>query len=78
MTSVFRTVKTGQFLAWSKMDFTGKNHLIRSGVPARYVGELASAMNMPKEVLMKSLGLSGTTVNRKMQSAWLLSPGESE
>jgi len=72
------TVQTRQFVAWYKMDFAEKIHLIRSGVPARRVGELSSAMGMPKEALMDSLGLSRATINRKVQREQALSPEESE
>ena len=42
------------------------------------VGELSSAMDMPKEALMDSLGLSRATINRKVQREQALSPEESE
>lgn len=70
--------KTGQFIAWYKMDFAEKIDAIRSGVPAQRVGELSSVMHMPKEALMDSLGLSRATINRKVQREQALSPGESE
>lgn len=76
--SLGRNAKTGQFIAWYKMDFAEKIHVIRSGVPAQRVGELSSVMDMPKEALMDSLGLSRATVNRKVQREQALSPGESE
>jgi putative toxin-antitoxin system antitoxin component (TIGR02293 family) len=60
------------------MDFTDKIRVIRSGVPAQRVGELSSAMAMPKEALMDSLGLSRATINRKVQREQVLSPEESE
>ncbi|SEO29702.1 hypothetical protein SAMN05428959_106150 [Duganella sp. CF517] len=60
------------------MDFTDRIRVIRSGVPARRVGELSSAMDMPKEALMDSLGLSRATINRKVQRQQALSPEESE
>lgn len=71
-------VKIGQSLAWYKMDFADKIHVIRSGVPANRVGELSSAMNMPKEALMEALGLPRATINRKVQRDQTLSPQESE
>jgi len=73
-----RNADTGQFTDWYKMDFADKIHVIRSGVPAQRVGELSSVMDMPKEALMESLGLSRATVNRKVQRAQTLSPQESE
>uniref|UniRef100_UPI00313AE125 antitoxin Xre-like helix-turn-helix domain-containing protein n=1 Tax=Herbaspirillum sp. C7C2 TaxID=2736666 RepID=UPI00313AE125 len=60
------------------MDFPDKIRLIRSGVPAQHVGELALIMDMPKQVLIKSLGLSRSNINRRTQYARTLSPGESE
>lgn len=66
------------FIAWYTMDFSDKILAIRSGVPAQRVGELSSAMDIPKEALMDSLGLSRATINRKVQLDQALSPGESE
>lgn len=51
---------------------------IREGVPARRIGELSGAMNVPKERLVDSLGLSRATVNRKAQRGEALSREESE
>ena len=76
--SLTRHAKTGQFIIWYKMDFADKIHVIRSGVPAQRVGELSSVMDMPKEALMDSLGLSRATINRKVQREQALSPEESE
>eukprot|EP01037_Dinobryon_pediforme_P032924 gene32924-38134_t len=76
--SVSRNAKTGLFISWYKMDFAEKIHVIRSGVPAQRVGELSSVMDMPKEALMDSLGLSRATINRKVQREQSLSPEESE
>lgn len=73
-----RDTKTGVFISWYKMDFTDKIRVIRSGVPAQRVGELSLAMDMPKEALMDSLGLSRATINRKVQREQALSPEESE
>lgn len=73
-----RGTKTAEFVSWYKMDFTDKIRVIRSGVPAQRVGELSSAMAMPKEALMDSLGLSRATINRKVQREQVLSPEESE
>lgn len=78
MLSLTRTEKSAQFLAWYRMDFSDRIHVIRSGVPARSVGELCSIMEMPEEVLMESLGLSRATINRKVQREETLSPQESE
>ena len=75
---VKQTAKTGQFIAWYTMDFAEKIHLIRTGVPARRVGELSTLMGMPKEALMDALGLSRATINRKVQRELALSPEESE
>ncbi len=76
--SLKRSAKTGQFMDWYKMGFADKIDVIRSGVPAQRVGELSSVMDMPKEALMDSLGLSRATINRKVQRAQSLSPEESE
>ncbi|CDG82192.1 putative uncharacterized protein [Janthinobacterium agaricidamnosum NBRC 102515 = DSM 9628] len=70
--------KIGQFATWHNMDITEKIGAIRSGVPAQLVGELSWFMNMPKEALMDSLGLSRATINRKVLRAQPLSREESE
>lgn len=75
---IARNTDARHFILWYKMDFAEKVHLIRTGVPAQLVGELSSHMNMPKEALMASLGLSRATINRKVQRAQALSPEESE
>jgi len=73
-----RKSSAGPFIAWYKMDFNDKILAIRSGVPAQRVGELSAVMDIPKEALMDSLGLSRATINRKVQLEQALSPGESE
>ncbi|MCG2585188.1 antitoxin Xre-like helix-turn-helix domain-containing protein [Massilia sp. TS11] len=75
---ITRNTDAKHFIHWYRMDFADKIHVIRTGVPAQLVGELASLMNMPKEALMASLGLSRATINRKVQRAQALSPEESE
>lgn len=67
-----------QYIAWYKMDFAAKIDVIRTGVPAHRLGELSAFMNMSKEALMDSLGLSRATINRKVQREQALSPEESE
>lgn len=61
------TPKPGSSLLGTKMDVAEKIPLIRSGVPAQRVGELSSVMDMPKEALMDTPGLSRATINRKVQ-----------
>jgi putative toxin-antitoxin system antitoxin component (TIGR02293 family) len=73
-----RSAKIRVFISWNKMDFADKIHLIRSGVPAKRIGELSSFMDMPKEALMESLDLSRATINHKVQLQQTLSPQESE
>jgi len=51
---------------------------IRRGIPARRIGELSVAMDLPKDKLMDFLGLSRATVNRKAQSNQALARDESE
>jgi putative toxin-antitoxin system antitoxin component (TIGR02293 family) len=76
--SLKRSIKTGAFIFCYKMDFAEKVKVIRSGLPARRVGELSSVMNMPKEAFMDALGLSRATIHRKVQREQTLSPEESE
>lgn len=75
---VARHAGTGQYIAWYKMDFTDKIRVLRTGIPAERVGELSSVMDMPKEALMDSLGLSRATINRKVLREQALSREESE
>lgn len=76
--SVTKSNVPKQFFVWYKMGFNEKIDVIRSGLPARCVGELSSVMDMPKEALMDSLGLSRATINRKAQRVQALSREESE
>lgn len=73
-----RIAKTSEFIVWYKMDVAAKIQVIRSGIPAYRVGELASVMAIPAEVLMTTLGLSFSAIHRKIRAAQLLSPGETE
>lgn len=73
-----RNAKPGPFIAWYQMNFADKIDIIRAGIPARRVGELSSAMNISKEALIDSLGLSRATINRKVLREQPLSPEESE
>lgn len=57
---------------------TAKTATIGAGVPAQRVEELSSIMGIPKEALMDVLGLSHSTINRKVQREQVLSPEESE
>ncbi len=52
--------------------------LIRWGIPAKDVGQLAKHMNVAKEVLIASLGIPRATLSRKERTAQPLSPDESE
>lgn len=51
---------------------------IRKGIPASMVGEISSTMNMSKELLLGSLGLSRATISRKERDETALSRDESE
>ncbi|ESQ79093.1 antitoxin Xre-like helix-turn-helix domain-containing protein [Asticcacaulis sp. YBE204] len=52
--------------------------LVRDGVPASEVKDMARLMDMPQEKLLQSLGLSMATVNRKAKRAEGLSSEDSE
>lgn len=55
-----------------------KIDLIKQGRPAADVEVLAELMSVTKETLIHALRLSRATVNRKVRSAQLLSPDETE
>lgn len=78
MPSLKREGGTDGFVYWFKLNFADKIHYIRTGLPAKRVGELSFYMGLPKEALMDSLGLSRATINRKVQREQPLSPEESE
>lgn len=67
-----------QFNAWSRMDFADKIRIIRSGLPAQRLSELAKIMGIPSNVLIGMLGLSLATVNYKVKQKLPLSPEETE
>lgn len=66
------------FASWHTMDITEKITTIRSGIPAQLVSDLSSLMDMSKEALIDSLGLSRATINRKVLRQQPLSREESE
>ena len=51
---------------------------VRKGIPASVIGELSSMMEMSKELLLGSLGLSRATISRKERDKTVLSKDESE
>lgn len=67
-----------KFNAWSRMNFTDKIHIIRSGLPPQRLGELAKIMGIPNNVLIGMLGLSQATINYKVKQKLPLSPEETE
>ena len=52
--------------------------IIRQGIPATRIGELAQRMEISKETLLAILGMSRATISRKEKNAALLSKDESE
>ena len=52
--------------------------LVKQGVPARTVQEMSAAMGLPRDQLMRVVGLARSTVERKIAARGLLSAGESE
>ncbi|MDC7684851.1 DUF2384 domain-containing protein [Asticcacaulis sp. BYS171W] len=52
--------------------------LVRDGVPASEVKDMARLMDMPQEKLLHSLGMSMATVNRKAKRSEGLSSEDSE
>lgn len=66
------------YLEWYQLAPAEKIATIRNGIPARSIGELSRAMEVPQSMLMESLGLSHSTVNRKAQKNQRLSPTDSE
>jgi putative toxin-antitoxin system antitoxin component (TIGR02293 family) len=52
--------------------------MVKQGLPADYIDRLAKSMAMPKERLMRGLGISPATVNRKAREAKPLSTEDSE
>ena len=53
-------------------------HLVKQGVPARSVQEMSAAMGLPREQLMRAVGLARSTVERKLAARGRLSEAESE
>ena len=52
--------------------------LIRAGIPAAYLDQIASKMAIPKELLYKNLRLPRSTVDRKVREKVVLSPEHTE
>ena len=52
--------------------------LVKQGMPARTVQEMSAAMGLPRDQLMRAVGLARSTVERKIAARSRLSEGESE
>ena len=52
--------------------------LVKRGLPARAVQEMSAAMCVPREQLMRAVGLARSTVERKLAARGRLSEAESE
>ena len=52
--------------------------LVKRGLPARAVQEMSAAMGLPREQLMRAVGLARSTVERKLAARGRLSESESE
>ncbi|WP_235579384.1 antitoxin Xre-like helix-turn-helix domain-containing protein [Pseudorhodoferax sp. Leaf274] len=52
--------------------------MIKAGLPADYLDQLARRMKMPKERLLPTLGIAPATVSRKVRQALPLSSDDSE
>ena len=55
-----------------------RSQLVKQGVPAREVVALSDAMGLPRDQLMRVLGLARSTVERKIARRDALSQSESE
>ena len=53
-------------------------HIIRQGVPAKFVVTISVSMKMPKETLYVTLNLARATIDRKVSKEELLNQDESE
>ncbi|MFV0679347.1 antitoxin Xre-like helix-turn-helix domain-containing protein [Ottowia sp.] len=67
--------KQGQMFYLSPIERAG---LVKQGVPARTVAELSVAMGVPRDQLLRVLGLARSTVERKISAKRALSSDESE
>lgn len=61
-----------------ELDAAERHELVKEGVPATMVDRVSEDMAIGKGKLYETLGLAPATVNRKLRSAQLLSPNESE
>ena len=52
--------------------------LVKRGLPARAVQEMSAAMGLPRDQLMRAVGLARSTVERKLAARGRLSEAESE
>jgi len=55
-----------------------RSRLVKQGVPAREVVALSEAMDLPRDQVMRVLGLARSTVERKIAQRSVLSQSESE
>lgn len=65
------------FLQAYQADAMERVRIVKAGVPAEVVDQLAKRMAMPKEKLAGTLGLARATIDRKVRENKPLSPDES-
>jgi putative toxin-antitoxin system antitoxin component (TIGR02293 family) len=75
-------------LPWSSLEKSARTffeaspleriHIIRQGVPAKFVLTISVSMKMPKETLYVTLNLARATIDRKVSKEELLDQDESE
>lgn len=72
-----RQVVSGQDGAFA-LSALERARLVKQGMPARTVQEMSAAMGLPRDQLMRAVGLARSTVERKIAARSRLSEGESE
>lgn len=66
------------YLEIFKLDPLARVHIIKAGVPAQFVDDMAGQMRKPREWLLPAVGVSSSTFNRKKQESKPLSKDDSE
>jgi putative toxin-antitoxin system antitoxin component (TIGR02293 family) len=67
---------TTDFLEAFQADAMERVRIVKRGVPAGVIDTMARRMGMPKEKLIKTLGLARATIDRKARDSKPLSPDE--
>ena len=66
------------FYRFADEDAMSRIEIVRNGVPATVLPELVAALHLPKEQIVRGIGIPMATSNRRLRSRESFNPSESE